>query len=114
MRDDSPMPRDISGWLTNHGYAPHQRDAVLSYVSRESGFRPSVVAASGACLLQWAGSRRRAMLALGNGQCPTWETQMDFADRELRTEPCFAAFWRAAPDRAFATLRRTFGKGNCR
>jgi len=97
----------ISLWLTAHGYSPTQRDAVLTYVGRESGFQANSIANSGVCLFQWAGVRRRQVLALGGGRCPPWEVQMEFADRELRT--VFAGFW-AARDPA-SHMRRCFGMG---
>jgi len=97
----------ISTWLTAHGYSPPQRDAVLAYVGRESGFRPDVIGVNGVCLGQWAGVRRRQVLALGGSRCPPWEAQMEFADRELRT--VFAGFW-AARDPA-SHMRCHFGMG---
>lgn len=97
----------LSGWLSGHGYDAPRRDAVLAYVGRESGFDPDVVTASGACLFQWAGARRREVLMLGEGRCPSWEAQVELADRELRTT--FAGFWRSR--HPAARMRECFGKG---
>ncbi len=81
----------ISMWLSGHGYdAPH-REAVLSYIKRESGFAPGVVVKTGACLGQWAGIRRKQILELGRGKCPAWDIQLEFMDRELRGP--FKGFW---------------------
>lgn len=97
----------VAGWLTSHGYdAPH-RDAVLSYINHESGFQPDVIAWSGACLFQWAGSRRRYVLSVGHGRCPNLYTQLAIADRELHTD--FAGFWRSANPSAH--MRKHFGAG---
>ena len=97
----------LSGWLGDHGYdAPH-RDAVLAYVRHESGFVPNAIARSGACLFQWAGPRRREVLRIGRGTCPSWQVQATIADRELRTH--FAGFWWSR-DPALH-MRRHFGTG---
>lgn len=104
----------LSGWLTNSGFdAPH-RDAVLTYIEHESGFDPDATSRSGACLFQWAGSRRRDVLALGHGKCPPIETQVQFAIKELREVGAFQCFWlaRSYPDAA-RMMRRGFGSGHC-
>ena len=49
----------------------------------------------------------------GTGGCPSLETQLSFADQELRREPAFGAFWRASSQSAFTVLRRCFGRGQC-
>lgn len=100
----------ISMWLTAHGYSTAQRDAVLSYMHRESDFNPSLIERTGACLWQHAGHRRHQILALGGGRCPPWEQQMEFGDHELRTE--FRRFWTA--DNPHAYMRNCFGMGRCR
>jgi hypothetical protein len=97
----------MSGWLSDHGYSAAQRDAVLGYVRHESGFQPDVIGRNGVCLFQHAGSRRRAVLALGYGRCPPWQAQMEFADRELRTT--FRGFWTARDP--VAHMRECFGRG---
>lgn len=97
----------MSGWLSQHGYSPAQRDAVLAYVRHESGFQPDVIGRTGACAFQWAGIRRRQILALGRGHCPPWWMQMEQADRELHT--WFRGFW-TAHDPA-AHMRAHFGRG---
>ena len=84
-----------------------QREAVLRYVQRESGFDASVIVKTGACGFQWAGVRRRTVLAMGSGRCPSWEVQMEFADRELRTT--YGGFFRAADP--YAHIRVHFGAG---
>lgn len=101
----------ISLWLTQHGYDAPRRDAVLEYVRLESGFDPKVVRRTGACLFQWAGKRRIAVLALGRGRCPNWQTQVAHADRELRTVHRYGSFWTCAPGQAFREFRQHFGRG---
>lgn len=100
----------VSVWLTDHHYSPAQRDAVLFYIHHESDFDPATIERSGACLVQWAGSRRRQILALGNGRCPSIETQLEFADHELRTIPNFRGFWTSSNPRWH--MRYHFGQGH--
>jgi hypothetical protein len=102
----------IAVWLSQHGYQPAQRDAVLKQLWTESRLQPCVVASSGSAYLpQWAGSRlRRAHQRLGAG-CPEWDKQLELIDWELRNEPSYRAFWTAPAGREFAVLRRTFGQG---
>lgn len=100
----------VSLWLDGHGYTVQQRNAVLSYIHHESDFDPCEVSRNGAFLFQWAGSRRRQILALGNGRCPSLETQLEFADSELRTT--FSRFWSTNNPRTY--IRRCFGAGACR
>ena len=95
----------VGVWLGDHGYDASHRDAVLVYIERESGFDPDVVSRNGVCLYQWAGQRRRAILA--RGACPDWRTQVEFADVELHGP--FAGFWRS-PDPA-RHMREHFGRG---
>lgn len=97
----------LSWWLGNHGYdAPH-REAVLAYVRSESDFQWWKIEWSGACLFQWAGERRRDVLAAGHGRCPSWRDQAIFADRELRT--LFRGFWTTRYPGEH--MRRHFGAG---
>ena len=101
-------------WLTDHGYSPPQRDAVLSYIKRESDFHPDLIERTGVCLMQWAGSRRMQVLAESAGRCPPWTRQLEIADRELRTEPAYRCFWRAMTyTGALSAIRRGFGRGRC-
>jgi len=80
----------------------------------ESRLQPCVRAFSGSWLYGWVGSRRRALAAYaGTSGCPALSAQLAFADRELRSEPAYAVFWRAAPQNTFAVLRRCFGHGRC-
>jgi hypothetical protein len=98
----------ISAWLTAHSYDPDHRDAVLRYIQAESGFEEQVVSRSGACLCQWAGSRRRSILS--QGRCPSWERQLEFADAELRSG-LYERFWKTKGAEVFRALRDTFGRG---
>jgi hypothetical protein len=102
----------ISVWLDHHGYAPHQRDAMLRQAWTESRFQPCAVSGSSGSfgLYQWAGSRKRRLLAIG--ACPSWETQLKFADTELHTAP-YSRFWSTSPRVAFGVLRECFGRGRC-
>jgi len=95
-------------WMGSHGYPKPLQAAVLDYVKHESGFEAGKIVSTGACLFQWAGVRRRRVLALGGGVCPAWEAQMGFMDRELRGEDCFRPLW-ARPER----FRDCFGMMRC-
>lgn len=101
----------ISAWLTQHGYSPAQRDAVLTYIHGESDFQPCAESRLGAYLPQWAGQRRRAVHRALGPNCPPWERQLEYMDRELRTESAYAPFWYAPPGRELWELRERFGRG---
>ena len=80
----------------------------------ESGLQPCVRSRTGSWLFAWTGSRRRALARYaGTEGCPGLEVQLAFADQELRREPSYAVFWRAAPRDAFPVLRQCFGRGRC-
>ena len=104
----------VSAWLTeNHYDAPH-RDAVLTYIRHESDFQPNLIERTGVCLAQWAGSRRRDVLAQGRGRCPPWQDQLERMDFELRNEPMYRCFWAAHTyAAAVSAIKRGFGQGKC-
>lgn len=105
----------ISVWLTQHNYDPPHRNAMLRHIQIESRFQEDALAPWGSiCLFQWNGVRRRQVLALGGGKCPDWDTQMAFADRELRDVPAYRCFLEArSEEAAFRALRKGFGRGHC-
>src|ERR1700722_10104851 len=105
----------MSLWRGQHGYQPHQRDAMLKQAYTESRHQPCAVNHSSESfgLFQWNGARRHKLLAMTRGQCPTWEAQLAFADTELRTIPCYRGFWRAKPGGAHPVLGGSFGGGGC-
>lgn len=103
----APLAACLALWMGAHGYDPPHQRAVLEYVHHESGFQPDVVVRTGACLFQWAGSRRRAVLKLGGGHCPSWEVQIEQADHEMRT--LFPGFFHSL--RPFEHMRNHFGRG---
>jgi len=101
-------------WLLVHNYSPHQADAMVRQADIESGLQPCVRSHTGSWLFAWTGSRRVALARYaGTPGCPGLETQLAFADHELRSEPAYAGFWGASSDRAFPVLRRCFGRGRC-
>jgi hypothetical protein len=103
----------ISSWLSLHGYAAPQREAVLHNIWLESRFHPCVTAGRGsAFLLQWLGPRRVALQRFARTVgCPMWVDQLRFATLELGA-PRYAAFW-ATDDAgvAYREMRRRFGRG---
>jgi hypothetical protein len=103
----------LSTWMSQHGYDAIHRDIVLDYIKRESDFQSEKIEWSGACLFQWAGTRRVSILKLGGGKCPSWEEQMKFADNELRTMPEFRGFWVSDRNSAHMLFHRCFGQGRC-
>lgn len=91
-------------------YHPAQIQAIDRYIERESRYDYTVEASSGACLFQWAGSRRRRITH--GGACPPLRYQLRYADWEMRS-PTFRCFLYArSPGEAYAILRYTFGRGN--
>jgi hypothetical protein len=96
-----------------HHYSPAQADAMIRQASIESHLQPCVRSYTGSWLYGWTGHRRQALAAYARtGSCPNVETQLAFADWELRNEP-FSAFWHAPPQSTFAVLRQCFGRGQC-
>jgi hypothetical protein len=104
----------VSGWLTLHGFAPPQRDAVLRNIYLESRFEPCVTRGpnGSAYLLQWLGPRRRALIRFTNAAlCPAWSDQLQFMMTELQA-PKFATFWKTkSASIAYREMRERFGKG---
>jgi hypothetical protein len=106
----------ISAWLSFHGFAAPQRDAVLRNIHLESRFDPCVTRGKNgkgsAYLLQWLGPRRVALLLYAHTtQCPLWQTQMEFMAMELRAHK-YTLFWRTADTSvAFREMRQRFGRG---
>jgi hypothetical protein len=97
-------------WLLAHGYGYHA-DAVLKYIEGESGFEVCVEKRTGHFLFQWVGSRVTALHNFAGPGCPGVETQLEFADQELRSG-LYARFWSAPAGQDYKTLRRTFGQGH--
>src|SRR5260370_27105743 len=101
-------------WFLSHHYSPVQAEAMVRQAYIESNLQPCVRSSTGSWLYGWVGTRRHALAAYaGTGGCPGLETQLAFADRELRDIPAFAVFWRASSQNAFAVLRRCFGRRQC-
>jgi hypothetical protein len=99
-------------WFMAHNYSPAHAQAMIQQANIESRLEPCVRARSGSWLYGWVGSRRKALAAYaGTSGCPSLETQLIFADHELRTE--YTSFWEAPPQRAFHVLRQCFGRGLC-
>jgi hypothetical protein len=99
-------------WFLAHNYPISHAEAMIRQADIESHFQPCVHNRSGSWLYGWVGTRRLALAAYARTpNCPPLETQLAFADKELHAD--YAAFWRASPDRAFAVLRRCFGRGQC-
>lgn len=95
-------------WMTAHDYPKSLQTEILSYVRHESDFHSDIIERTGSCAFQWAGERRRHILAIGHGKCPSWTEQMEYMDWELRNEPRFRQLW-LHPER----FRKCFGRGKC-
>ena len=101
-------------WLLSHNYSPIRAEAVIHQANIESGLKPCARSRTGSWLFGWTGSRRRALAAYARtSACPGLETQLAFADRELRSVAVYAAFWRAPAADCFPVLRQCFGRGRC-
>lgn len=57
------MAAVIAGWLALHGCATPCQAGILANIEAESGLDPCAVSASGVGLVQYAGNRRRQLLA---------------------------------------------------
>ena len=107
---------EIGHWFSTHGYQDYQVIALLQHARAESGYRPCAVGpADLRYTFQWGGTRLRQLheFAKTDG-CPQLDTQLAFADKELRNDPKFACFWEAKTETgAYVALRRGFGAGSC-
>ena len=101
-------------WLLTHNYSYSHAEAMIQQAKIESGLEPCVRSRTGSWLYGWTGSRRHALAAYaGTRTCPGLETQLAFADHELRSEPAYGPFWRASAENTLAVLRQCFGRGRC-
>ena len=99
-------------WFLTHHYPPSHAEAMIRQADIESRLQPCVRSRTGSWLYGWVGTRRHALAAYaGTANCPSLETQLAFADKELHGD--FASFWHAPPQRAFTVLRECFGRGRC-
>jgi hypothetical protein len=107
---------EIARWFSAAGYKDFQVEALVEHAHTESGFRPCARGAGDlSYTFQWGGLRLRRLhqFARTDG-CPQLDTQLAFADNELRNEPRFSCFWAATSEpAAYAALRRGFGRGSC-
>ena len=108
---------EIVRWFSAAGYKDFQVEALVEHARIESGFAPCASPRSGLrYTFQWGGLRLRRLteFAGARGGCPPLGKQLTFADNELRNEPAYSCFWRAATRSAALTaLRRGFGGGSC-
>lgn len=107
---------EIRRWFLAAGYQEFQVAALAEHAKIESGFRPCAAGAAGLrYTFQWGGTRLQRLHEFAIARrCPLLDTQLAFADNELRTEPKYWCFWRAATkSAALAALRRGFGGGSC-
>jgi len=97
-------------------YQPFQAEALMEHAEIESGFHPCIAGAADLrYTFQWSGTRLQRLHEFARTQgCPELDTQLAFADKELRNEPRFSCFWGATTEpAALAALRRGFGRGSC-
>jgi hypothetical protein len=107
---------EVYRWFMAHGYKPFQAEALMEHAQTESGFRPCAIGPGGYhYTFQWAGTRLRQLHEFAHTPgCPQLDTQLAFADKELRNESKYACFWAATTEQAaYAALRRGFGRGSC-
>jgi hypothetical protein len=107
---------EILRWFSAAGYRGFQAEALAEHAKIESGFRPCASGAAGlSYAFQWGGTRlQRLHEFAGARRCPSLDTQLAFADRELRNEQKYSCFWQATTkSAALAALRRGFGGGSC-
>ena len=107
---------EIYRWFMAHGYKPFQAEALMAHAQTESGFNACVHGPGGfSYTFQWTGTRLRQLHEFAHTDgCPRLDTQLAFADHELRDEPKYACFWAATTEEAaYTALRRGFGRGSC-
>ena len=107
---------EIVDWFHQHGYQDFQIQALVEHAHTESGFRACAVGPGGYhYLYQWSSTRLEQLQRFaGYSGCPQLDTQLAFADKELRNDPKFRCFWDAKSEpTAYAALRRGFGGGSC-
>jgi hypothetical protein len=107
---------EIVRWFSAAGYSRFQAEALADHAKIESGFRPCAAGAAGLrYTFQWGGTRlQRLHEFAGARRCPPLDTQLAFADSELRSEPRYSCFWQTTTQSAaLAALRRGFGRGSC-
>jgi len=117
----TPPPPDqvrneIFRWFLAAGYKEFQPAALMEHAQTESGFRPCAAGVGDLrYTFQWSGRRLQQLHEFAHTPgCPQLDTQLAFADKELRGEPRFACFWRMTTEEAaYAALRRGFGRGSC-
>jgi Phage tail lysozyme len=115
-----PSPQEaqaeIARWFSAKGYHEYQVAALVQHARTESGFRACAVGpADLRYTFQWGGTRLRQLHEFAHTDgCPQLDTQLAFADKELRNEPKYGCFWGATTEpAAYAALRRGFGAGSC-
>jgi hypothetical protein len=107
---------EIFRWFSAAGYQRFQVEALAEHAQGESGFHPCIAGPGGLrYTFQWGGTRLQRLYEFaGTRNCPPLDTQLAFADKELRNEPNYACFWRSTTkSAAYAALRRGFGRGRC-
>jgi hypothetical protein len=114
--DVDQVREKIASYFRSAGYEDFQVKALVRHAEIESGFQPCIPGLGGSkYTYQWLGVRlERLYVRAGHRNCPTLETQLAFADYELKSEPAYSCFWRARDyPHALAALRRGFGRGHC-
>jgi hypothetical protein len=107
---------EIVRWFSAAGYRGFQVEALAEHAQIESGFRPCAAGPAGLrYTFQWGGTRLQRLHQFeGARRCPPLDTQLAFADNELRNDPKYWCFWRTTTrSTALAALRRGFGGGSC-
>jgi hypothetical protein len=107
---------EIVRWFSAAGYRGFQVEALAEHARIESGFRPCAAGPAGfRYTFQWAGTRLQRLHQFeGARRCPPLDTQLAFANDELRNDPKYSCFWRTTTkSAALAALRRGFGGGSC-
>jgi hypothetical protein len=96
-RDPVLVERGVKEWLDQQPEYPiYQKVAILHRMRQESSFNPCAVNGPMRYLLQWRDDRLHRLYQAARshpGTCPSWLTQMQFMDSEIRSNNRYAQFF---------------------
>lgn len=113
-RDPVLVEKGVREWLAQHAdYDAAQKAAILKRMRVESAYDPCVSSASGKYhhLLQWGQERLRGLYhhaKVRPGTCPSWLAQLEYMDREIKSNDRYASFLDTKPRQAYAVFSTVY------